>query len=90
MKICKYGTMKETLNYMQEMDISKEDRRDLIQDCYGCVGSIMGIPYLLESAAIDTSKKDLKGVKAKNALEKSLEEQVTKVIAESEKNNGFS
>ena len=76
--------MKETLKYMKEMDISKEDRRIFIQDSYSFIGNLIGFPYILKEKTKEIfesyEKTPLITESAKSALEKSLDNKASEII----------
>lgn len=91
MKVNDYaGTMKETIHYMKEMNISERDRRELIEDCYGCMGRISGFPLILREKAMEIYENSpLTGEHAKNALEKSLNHKASKIQIAQQQNDEF-
>jgi len=76
-----YETMKETLKYMKEMYISQNDRREFMKDCYSCIGRISGFPLILREKAREIYENSpLMKEHAKNALEKSLNNEVSNIL----------
>lgn len=86
-----YQMMKETLKYMKEMGIPKDDRRSLIKDCYGPLGDTFSFLSILRDKTIDVYEHSpLTGKHAKNALEKSLKDEASRILEEREGNNFYS
>ena len=82
MKVNDYSSaMKETIHYMKEMNISEGDRRELIEDCYGCIGKLSGFPLILREKAMEIYENSpLTGEHAKNTLEKSINNEASKIL----------
>jgi len=88
MEVSEYNnTLRKTIEYMKEMDISKEDRRGFIEDCYSCMGKLAGFPYILEEKTKNLyENSNLKKESATNALEKYLDNKASEIIVNSQNN----